>query len=528
MRVLRVPAVAIALMLFPSMAAAEDSKPAPFLAADVHPSPQRLHTRFREAIHGDRLTVRDATMLNLVSESFHVDPTNVFGGPQWLAFTRFDITAKLPPGASPEAFKPMTQALLQDRFKLVARPEVRDLPAFLLTATKNVKLKPPTSGDSGCHIEQTRNGAGMSFKLSCKNTTMATVVEIVHDFGAPKITHPVVDQTGLKDAYDFDVQWTWDPSNQSGVLDVAQLVDQLGLKLTPGTAALPVVTVVSVNETPTPNVADIDKVLPPSPPAQFDVAVIRPANPGEKNFRMNIEGSSVAIQFATLQTLISRAYDTNRMANQPPFLNTQHFDINGKVATDTDVLTPGKPPQLDDDDVNEMLRSLLIDRFKLVTHKGTQPMDVFALVATNPKMKKSTAQDHPDCAEGPGPDGKDPRMTNPLLNRLITCHNITMAELSDRLRTLASGYVPSPVIDETKLDGAYDFTLSFSKKGDDTKTLARPTVNGETEGASDPTLGGMSLNDAMQKQLGLKLEKRSQVPQPVLVIDHVEQNPTEN
>jgi uncharacterized protein (TIGR03435 family) len=38
----------------------------------------------------------------------------------------------------------------------------------------------------------------------------------------------------------------------------------------------------------------------------------------------------------------------------------------------------------------------------------------------------------------------------------------------------------------------------------------------------------MSLYDAMQKQLGIKLEKRKEVPMPMLVIDHIEEQPTEN
>jgi uncharacterized protein (TIGR03435 family) len=44
--------------------------------------------------------------------------------------------------------------------------------------------------------------------------------------------------------------------------------------------------------------------------------------------------------------------------------------------------------------------------------------------------------------------------------------------------------------------------------------------------ASDPS-GGLSLNDALSKQLGLKLETAKR-PAPVVVIDHIEQKPTEN
>jgi uncharacterized protein (TIGR03435 family) len=44
---------------------------------------------------------------------------------------------------------------------------------------------------------------------------------------------------------------------------------------------------------------------------------------------------------------------------------------------------------------------------------------------------------------------------------------------------------------------------------------------------ADPVGGGNTLFDAMEKQLGLKLEKR-QKPVPVFVIDHIEESPRED
>jgi uncharacterized protein (TIGR03435 family) len=39
--------------------------------------------------------------------------------------------------------------------------------------------------------------------------------------------------------------------------------------------------------------------------------------------------------------------------------------------------------------------------------------------------------------------------------------------------------------------------------------------------------GGITLSDALEKQLGLKLEKRN-ILAPVVILDHIEQRPTEN
>jgi uncharacterized protein (TIGR03435 family) len=367
---------------------------------------------------------------------------------------------------------------------------------------------------------------------------MPSFADFLHDVASPYLNRPVVDATGLKGGWDFDIEWTYRiPKDTDGVTIFAAVDKQLGLKLESKIAPLPVVAVESIDR-PTPNRPDLDKVLPPPPRAEFDVAIIRPANPDEKNFRIDVEGNNVKILYGTLQTLIINAYGFpgSRMSGKPPFLNQQHWDIIGKASPDANPppRPGGRVQDLDIDDVTEMLQSLLVDRFKLVTHQETQPADVYALVAAGPKMKKADPTNHPSCEEGPGPDHKDPRLENPLLGRLISCQNMTKAELGGQLQRLAPGYVPVPVIDATKLEGAYDFTISFSKKGLDTQTRAAPRPsNGGDEAsgvatASDPTLGGMSLYDALQKQLGLKLEKRDKVPVPSLVIDHVEEQPTDN
>ena len=113
---------------------------------------------------------------------------------------------------------------------------------------------------------------------------------------------------------------------------------QLGLKLTPGTAPRPVLTVDSVNESPTPNAPDLAKRLPPLPPAQFEVAVIRPFNPGEPGEDGSC-GDQANFQGATLKDLINSAWDLNQfdpdaMVGSPKWLDKDRFDIHAKLASD--------------------------------------------------------------------------------------------------------------------------------------------------------------------------------------------------
>jgi uncharacterized protein (TIGR03435 family) len=101
---------------------------------------------------------------------------------------------------------------------------------------------------------------------------------------------------------------------------------------------------------------------------------------------------------------------------------------------------------------------------------------------------------------------------------------MTAAQIGDELQHVAPGYIYNSVVDGTGLKGSYDFTLSFSSAD---KILPNPGgANSSDPNSSDPN-GALSVFDAINRQLGLKLEKTKR-PYPVLVIDHIEETPTEN
>jgi uncharacterized protein (TIGR03435 family) len=94
-----------------------------------------------------------------------------------------------------------------------------------------------------------------------------------------------------------------------------------------------------------------------------------------------------------------------------------------------------------------------------------------------------------------------------------------MTQFAALLQGLAPIDLGTPVENATRLDGAWDFTVSFSSP----QFLSSPAAGVNAPDAN----GAISLQDAINKQLGLKLEKR-QRPVPVLVIDHIEEKPAEN
>jgi len=109
----------------------------------------------------------------------------------------------------------------------------------------------------------------------------------------------------------------------------------------------------------------------------------------------------------------------------------------------------------------------------------------------------------------------------------MTCQNITMAQFADWLSSNGIG-LSGPVSDATGLNGAWDFSLTYSFAMP--AALARGVETGPPGGdlpaAAEPT-AGYTLFEALEKQLGLKLETTKK-PQPVIVIDHLEEKPTED
>jgi len=102
--------------------------------------------------------------------------------------------------------------------------------------------------------------------------------------------------------------------------------------------------------------------------------------------------------------------------------------------------------------------------------------------------------------KAPGPDGKDPRIANPMRNRLLTCQNITMAQFGVLLQSLAGGFIFSPVLDDTGLKGSYNFTLSFSSADHFAPGAGGPPASDEPQQAADPS-GAISLFDAVKNEL---------------------------
>jgi uncharacterized protein (TIGR03435 family) len=548
--------------VFSGMALGQSTDSSPkFEVADIRVSPRMTQPIVQGPFFGaGRYEVHNATMLDLVHFAYDVDPERISGGPNWLEMNRYDVAAKLPGPSTKESRKLMMQNMLAERFKLVVHKDSKPIEAFALTAGKKPALKEADGdGEKRCGFtveNQPPNGPQQGpiqlpvLNIACKNMSMEAFAAAILDLPAAgqylnnKI---VLDQTGLKGEWNFNFRFT--PKVPAGIQTIGEKITlfdaidkQAGLKLDSASVPAPVIVVDSVNAKPTANPADVASHFPPVP-TEFDVAEIKPAvapppgpNPNNQQ-RAEIKNGRIYIPGITLKNLVTVAWDINgdeMLINAPKWMDSDKFDVIAKAPPNVALgeLTQSRnaiPFNLDA--LRPMLQALIVEKFKMKVHNEERPVNAYSLVALKPKLKKADPAARTKWMEGVGPDSKDTKNANATLGRLVTCQNVSMAQFAELLPGIAPGYVHTDVIDNTGLEGGYDFTFSFSPMGVLQQAGAKgadsaPPPSDSLPEASDST-GAVSLFDAMTRQLGLKLEQHKR-PAKVLVIDHVEQKPTDN
>jgi uncharacterized protein (TIGR03435 family) len=145
--------------------------------------------------------------------------TKIEGGPAWINTEVYQITAKADGPADIGIVNgPMMQALLEERFRLKVRREVREVPVYALVVSKN-GLKLPIA-KMGCitpgpgritwepgqtHPPICGNGKRTRKGIEMHGATMAEFCQEV-SAGIPlQLGRPVIDKTGVAGQFDFDL-----------------------------------------------------------------------------------------------------------------------------------------------------------------------------------------------------------------------------------------------------------------------------------------------------------------------------------
>jgi len=513
-----------------------------FEMADVRVSDRQINVGVSgNAIREGRYELHNATMVDLIRIAYGVEAEKVAGGPSWLELDRYRVIAKVPAGTSLPDARVMLRVLLADRFKLTVHEDTRPLTAFAMTVMGGKPKMKEASGGAppGCQPapppQQPEPGAIPKQTGICRGMTMAAFAQLLPRAVGQYLPNPVVDQTGLQGAWDFEFSFTPRPllaqAGSEGITLFDALEKQLGLKLELKDMPTSSLVVDSVERKPTANSPDVAKALPPPPPPEFEVASIKPTSPDQQGTRAQIQPTGmVNVVGMPLRQMIQLAWDlqSEELIDAPQWTATARFDLVARAFAST---TNTEQPPIEIDTLRQMLRTFLTERFQIKTHVETREINGYVLSAPKARLTKADPASRTRCLEGPAANSADPRNRNPILSRLITCQNMTMAQFAERLQGLANGYVRVPALDATGLEGGWTFTVNFSpinvfQGGPGRGGDAGPVAGGAALSASEPN-GALSLPEALDRQLGLKLELQKR-PMPVLVFDHIAEKPIEN
>ena len=233
-----------------------------------------------------------------------------------------------------------------------------------------------------------------------------------------------------------------------------------------------------------------------TPPLAFEVASVKENTSG--GFGAGIDypaGGRLTAENMSPKMLIASAFRIQpfQISGGPSWFESAKYDIEGKSES---IATP--------DQLREMLRTLLVQRFHLQSHEESKQMTVYTLSVAKGGIKMT-----------PSKFDENDRRNGVRSNRgRLSGQHVPVSILAQIL----SNQLSRVVIDGTNLSGVFDFILEWT-----------PDV-GEAPSAKDGMIPSQpsadapvapSLVTALQEQLGLRLES-SKGPVDILVIDHAE------
>ena len=240
------------------------------------------------------------------------------------------------------------------------------------------------------------------------------------------------------------------------------------------------------------------RLLPADADPSFEVATIKPskeATPGGGSNRVN--GRNFVIRNMTLAQMIEFAWRVHprQVVGEPDWLTTERYDITAVEDGD------GEPS---DPQWRRMAQKLLVERLQLTFHEEKRELSVYVLSVDKGGPKDMAKSLNPGLLGGygfePGTGGVK-----------IVAHNASMEDFTAMV--LQGSVLDRPVLNETGLEGRYDFNFTFLPDDSTFQGHAAPLPPGDAPAPS--------IFTAMREQVGLKLEAVKK-PVKVMVIDRVE------
>jgi uncharacterized protein (TIGR03435 family) len=188
---------------------------------------------------GGRFTATNVSLQMLITNAYQLYNYQVLRAPDWVAKDRWDVTAKaeegtIPPSAAsspgiPSDTQVLLQALIEDRFKLKAHKDTRELAVYELVVTKGrAKMKlssnqTPPAPQEKTDIPRPYWGGGIPHGNVMQgpsniHATGITVAELARSLSLA-LGRQVLDRTMLKGLYDVSLEWTPDISQPMDIYD---------------------------------------------------------------------------------------------------------------------------------------------------------------------------------------------------------------------------------------------------------------------------------------------------------------------
>lgn len=197
--------------------------------------------KYRVPSVGGNVNIANWTLGGCIAAAWDLGPGQM-SGPAWLNSDRYDIAARTSPQATQADLRIMLQALLAERFRLVAHREMKELPVYALVQAKNGPKLHASNGDQHLPVI-----FAPPARLIGQGSTMQGLALAL---GRPA-GRTVVDKTGIDGTFDFSFSYALD--DDAGPSIFTALQEQLGLRLEPQKAQREILVVDHAEKIPTAN-----------------------------------------------------------------------------------------------------------------------------------------------------------------------------------------------------------------------------------------------------------------------------------
>lgn len=236
--------------------------PPRFEVVSIKPTPASLsgYYAIRLRTSPGRLDYSAASLKAMIRGALDVQDFQI-AGPDWISSTRFDVVAKVPEGVPASKVPEMLRTLLEERFRMTTHHESKESPVYELSVGKDgLKMKETDPDPEALAGWMINKGPG---HIEGHGMNMSSITRLL----ASLLGRSVVDQTGLKGSYNFDLIYSSNdtprpsPPGTDGPpiapdpdrVSLPTALSELGFRLREGKGPVDLIVVDHIEKVPTEN-----------------------------------------------------------------------------------------------------------------------------------------------------------------------------------------------------------------------------------------------------------------------------------